>query len=373
MLGDQGKGGTHVKFLFTSNCELRFIEMKASRHNYFLHILLWTVLYIFWIMVFQKRSFALSHTATIEFCYLIFISANFYFNVYFAIPRFLYRQKYLAYVLLFFAGVFFTAILRVPLADFMNANFFLVGKPHPTPSAIFVASFLNIFMWSAGIVTVKVVADRFHFQEYVETVKKEKSKAELDFLNAQMNPHFLFNSIHSIYGYIDKTNSTARNMLLTFSDMLRYQLYDCNSGSIGLDKELNYIKNYIALQRARKEEDLVVNFHVEKNLSGITIAPLLFICFVENAFKYVGATDEGEHRVDISFAKRGNALLFQCLNTKDPIPVESIDQKGIGISNARRRLALHYPEKNVLDIQESQKYYLVNLKIEIDEMEVHYS
>lgn len=347
--------------------------MRPSKHSYLLHILLWTGLYFFWIMVFQKRAFAFSHTATIGFCYLLFIAGNFYYNAYFILPRFLYRQNYLAYVPLFLCGVFVTALLRVPLANYMNTHFFLVGKPQPAVSVLFISSFLNIFIWSAGILTVKIVVDRIRFQEYVETVKKEKLKAELDFLNAQLNPHFLFNSLHSIYGHIDKTNSAARNMLLTFSDMLRYQLYDCNCESIPLDKEFSYIKNYVTLQRARKEEDLIVNFYVDKKLLGITVAPLLFICFVENAFKYAGTTAGGESKVEISFTREQNNLVFKCLNTKDPVPTGDLKRKGIGISNAKRRLELHYPGKTILDIQENKKHYLVTLIIELDEMEMSHS
>ncbi|MGZ3852463.1 MAG: sensor histidine kinase [Flavisolibacter sp.] len=347
--------------------------MKLLRHKYSLHVLSWAALYFFWVMVFQRRSFAFSQTATIEFCYLLFISANFYFNIFLAIPQFLYKQRYIEYSVLFILGVLVTAVLRVPLALFMNSTFFLVGKPQPTASALFIASFLNIFIWSALLTSVKIVMDRFRVQQYVEEIKKERSKAELDFLNAQLNPHFLFNSIHSIYGHIDKNNNTARNMLLTFSEMLRYQLYDCNSETIDINRELDYIKNYVALQRARKEEDLVVNFQVDKNVKGLKVAPLLFICFVENAFKYVGITEEGENRIDISFSRLEDGLLFKCLNTKEPIPVANIEHGGIGIENTRRRLALHYPEQHSLDIQENKEYYLVKLKIELDAVEMHYS
>ena len=324
-------------------------------------------------MIFQKRSFAISHTATIEFCYLVFIAGNFYFNAFFAIPRFLYRHKYVSYGLLFVLAVFTTAALRVPLALFMNANVFLVGKAQPTGSALLTASFVNIFIWSALIVSIKIVLDRIRFQQYIEDIEKEKSKAELGLLNAQLNPHFLFNSIHSIYGHISRDNHTARNMLLTFSDMLRYQLYDCNSETVDIDRELDYIRNYVVLQRARKEEDLIVNYKVDQNVKGIQLAPLLFICFVENAFKYVGTTNEGQNRVDISFNREENALVFRCINTKDPIPASSLDHAGIGIDNTKRRLALHYPKRHVLNIHESKEHFFVNLKIELHAVEMHYS
>jgi hypothetical protein len=349
------------------------IDNWSWKRKYMMHALWWISLYFLWIFVFQKRSLAISHTATVEFCYLLFVGVNFYFNVNFAIPVFLYKRYYLSYAVLFVSGVLIAALLRVPLAMYMNEHYFLVGRNQPVASALFSASFLNIFIWTACIVSGKIVFDRFRFQQYVEEIKKEKSKAELDFLNAQLNPHFLFNSLHSIYGHIDKNNGTARNMLLTFSDMLRYQIYDCNHDAIPIEKELSYIKNYVALQRARKEEDFVVDLHIAKDVGGAKIAPLLFICFVENAFKYVGSNKQEESRIDISFTRKNNSLHFKCLNTKDPIPVQNIGHKGIGISNAKRRLALHYPERHTLNFNESDEYYLVKLTIELNEMEVYHS
>jgi len=194
---------------------------------------------------------------------------------------------------------------------------------------------------------------------------KEKEKAELDFLNAQFNPHFLFNSINSIYGHIDKHNTIARNMLLTFSDMLRYQLYDCSSNSINVEKELNYIKNYVSLQQSRKEESLKVNFTIAEDVKNFTIAPLLFIAFIENAFKYVGNSDEKENSIIISFQKEGNSLIFKSANTKEIINSHSIEHKGIGIANAKRRLGLLYPEKYNLIINVTENFYEIILKLQL--------
>ncbi|HSZ87377.1 MAG TPA: histidine kinase, partial [Puia sp.] len=278
--------------------------MKTTNQKIALQVLCWAALYFFWVMVFQKRAFAFSRTVTVEFCYLIFVAANYYFNIYFTIPKYLYQKKYFTFFVAMLAGISVTALLRVPLAMFLNLHYFLVDKTQPGFTELLLNSFLNIFIWTVCIVAAKLMLDRVRIQRHVDEMTKEKEKAELDFLNAQFNPHFLFNSINLIYGHIDKQNAIARNMLLTFSDMLRYQLYDCSNNSIAIEKEMNYIKNYVALQKARKEETLAVDLGIDENMKGFMIAPLLFIAFIENAFKYVGNSDEKENCVKISFEKQ---------------------------------------------------------------------
>lgn len=328
------------------------------------HLFWWFGMYLFWVMIFQKRSFELSTTATIEFCYLIFVAANYYFNIAVIVPRFLYRQKYLEYILMFAIGVGVTALLRVPLAAYLNANYFFPNQPQPSRSAIFIASLLNIFIWTALLCAVRIAVDRYRLQRHLEVVQQEKSQAELDFLNAQLNPHFLFNSLNSIYGQIDKHNESAKNMMITFSEMLRYQLYECNKDKIDISKEIDYLKDYVTMQRVRKDKSLVVDFHISEEVKNFFIAPLLFIAFVENAFKYV-SSDKEENRIDILMQRRNDLLCFKCYNTKEETIVKSLDVKGIGIDNAKRRLALHYGNRHRLNINDTNSFYEVNLEIQL--------
>jgi len=330
-----------------------------------LHIVWWLGLYLLWLLVFQNHAFTFSRTLTVQFCYLIFIAANFYWNLFYTMPVFLYRRKYIAFALGVLSGITVASLLRVVLATYLNEYFFLVGKTQPGYRELFTSSFLNIFIWTVCILSGKLVADRFRFQQYVAEMEKQKTKAELDFLNAQFNPHFLFNSINSIYGQIDKHNTPARNMLLSFSEMLRYQLYDCNTELIAIDKELSYIKNYVALQQARKEESLQCNIEVGKEVAGFMVAPLLFISFIENAFKFVGTGEDGTEWIHLSFKKENNTLTFHCANTKDAGRKESILHKGIGINNAKRRLALIYPGKHQLEVTDTETTYEVTLQLEL--------
>ncbi len=329
------------------------------------HIAGWVALYLLWVLVFQRRSVIFSRTATVQFCYLFFIASVYYFNTEFAIPKFLYRKKYFSYVLVAIAAIIAGALLRVPVAMYLNRTHFLVGKPQPGFGDIFYNSFINIFIWVICLVAGKLIMDRVRFQKYVDAIEKERSKAELDFLKAQFNPHFLFNSINSIYGHIDKGNSSARSMLLTFSEMLRYQLYECNTETVNIDKELNYIRNYVALQQARKEDSLIVDLDIDENIMKFKIAPLLFIGFIENAFKYVSNDEKKENRIEISFRADNSSLVFRSSNTKGMNNNKGIDHKGIGVMNAKRRMELLYPGRHAIMINDNEMSYEVILKLQL--------
>lgn len=325
----------------------------------------WIALYTFWVFVLQNRTFTLSKTLTIQFCYLLFIAANYYFHVLFTIPRYLHFKKYFSFGLLLVAGIVVTSLLRVPLVIYMNSHVFATTTVRTPPLPVFYSSLLNISIWVVCLLSGKLLLDRQQLQKHLEEMEKEKTKAELDFLNAQFNPHFLFNSINSIYAQIDKHNQTARNMLLSFSEMLRYQLYDCNTNHISVDREMSYIKNYVAIQQARKECSLRVGLTIAEDVTGFLIAPLLFIAFIENAFKYVSNSEEKANRVEIRFEKKGDDLLFTCFNTRETHNGGGIDHKGIGIANARRRMALLYPDKHALNIVDNQNIYEVTINLKL--------
>jgi len=338
------------------------MTQKKTLYN----ILLWIGLYLLWVVVFQKRAFSFSRTMTIQFCYLLFIAANYYFNFYYTVPVFLYRKKYAVFALLFLAGIVTAALLRVPLATYLSQHYFAPGKPPPRFSELFFNSLINIFIWTICLVASKLIVDRIRFQKYIDSIEKEKMQNELDFLKAQFNPHFLFNSINSIYGNINKSNSAAREMLLTFSEMLRYQLYECNTSMISIEKEINYIRNYIELQKIRKPENLAIQLQISEDVRGIMIAPLIFIAFIENSFKYVSNNEDKLNEVKISLARSNNQVFFKTFNTKENINGRKmIDHGGIGIANVKRRLELLYPGKHALTIQNDAHSFEVMLNLEV--------
>jgi two-component system LytT family sensor kinase len=327
------------------------------------HFLFWLLAYIFWIFVFRNGTLVLTHAITIQFCYLLFIAGNFYFNSLYNIPHLLNRKKYFRFGVFFILGVTTTSLIRVPVSMFVTTYLFKITSPHFDYLNIFYNSFINILFWVVFILAGKMIIEKIRSQIYIEKIEQEKAANELNFLRAQFNPHFLFNSINSIYGHIDKNNKSARDMLLKFSEMLRYQLYECNVELIELDRELNYIKNYIDLQKSRVDERIRVTF-CDTGISGnLKIAPLLLITFIENAFKYIGFNEARDNYIVIGLKYQNGKLIFNIVNTRDLYVNQIEKSSGLGIANALRRLELLYPGKHELIINDNDDYYEITLSL----------
>jgi len=247
----------------------------------------------------------------------------------------------------------------------MNIHVF-TGNPSITFSRLYLNSLVNIFIWVELIILGKMIADRIYNQQQLVLLEKERVKHELDFLKAQINPHALFNSLNTIYGHIDKSNQTARNILLKFSGLLRYQLYDCNEDKISLEKEMEYIRNYISFQQIRKDENLKVDVEIGEDMGQYTIAPLLLVTLIENAFKFVSSFADKESMIRINISLTGNQFIFYVCNTTEHKQAEStLNQSGIGLVNLKRRLELLYPGRYDINFEQEGDYYKATLKLEL--------
>jgi two-component system LytT family sensor kinase len=351
--------------------------MKQQR--IWISIGLWAGLYACWITLFHDHVFTVTRTLTVQFCYLLFVAANYYLQLRYAIPRLLHRKRYLSFGLLFPAAIALSALLRTPLAIWLQVHFFRPGSPAPDAAGVFRESFLNIFIWVVFTVAVEQVLEKIAARQYIDAMEKQRIRNELDFLKAQFNPHFLFNSINSIYGQIDRKNGKARRLLLSFSELLRYQLYECNVDKIVIEKEIQYIRNYVALQQERKEENLRVELDIADDVRGFTVAPLLLITFVENAFKYVSSSEDRLNEVVISLRRTAAGLSFRVYNSTDGGSmvgdIGAGERGGIGIANARRRLDLQYPGAHELSIADRGDSFEVSLHLTITShvAQSHYS
>jgi two-component system LytT family sensor kinase len=195
---------------------------------------------------------------------------------------------------------------------------------------------------------------------------QENNKVELKYLKTQLNPHFLFNGINSIYHLIGKNDDLAKDTLLQFSQLLRYQLYESTNGIV-LEKELAHTLHYIKIEETRKGSDIQLKYDVQFDSLTAKIAPLLLIPFVENAFKHCSNHDDSNKNIiDIKIEEMDSVLVLHVYNSFDN---ELYDKKvgGIGLQNVKRRLSLLYPNKHRLEIINKKSSFTINLLIDLQD------
>jgi two-component system LytT family sensor kinase len=330
-----------------------------------LEIAAWAVLYLIWLLLFQNHAFSFTKTMTVQFCYLIFITADYYFIERILIPRYLPKRKYSHFVGFILGLILVSSGLRALLALQMNLHFF---RPAVLPqlSTLYLNSVINISLWVLLILTFKMILDKRQTHKKIDLLEQERVKSELAFLKAQINPHALFNSLNTIYGNIDKSNGRARDTLLQFSELLRYQLYDCHAEKVCLGKEIDYIKNYISFHRLRKNDELQIHFcnhDIEKDL---TIAPLLLVVLVENAFKFVSNASCRENLIRIVISAKDQILFCRVHNTTEAAAYSGrAEASGIGLANLKRRLELLYPQKHSMVTNRTMNFYETELTIQL--------
>ncbi len=199
-------------------------------------------------------------------------------------------------------------------------------------------------------------------RQQVKNIQINQLQTELKYLRAQVNPHFLFNGLNTIYGHIDISNQQARDIMVQFSDLLRYNLYEADVDLVELEQETKYLQNYVALQRARSNENMQIGLHISVQNPSIKIAPLIFMAFVENAFKYSTRDDNSNNNIDIYLTQVGDKIVFKCTN---PYEENAQIKGGIGLNNAMRRLELLYKDRYTLNIKKEQHIYTVELTLSV--------
>lgn len=227
-----------------------------------------------------------------------------------------------------------------------------------------------VFFLPILLLVFKAFRDLINYQKRIITVERDKFELELDFLKSQVNPHFLFNTLNSVYADVFDTNEKAADLILRLSELMRYNLYETNLPKIALDKELAYIQNYLNLERNRlSDRYVVIDYEQSGQLEQYQIAPLLLIAFVENAFKHgvKGATEPAY--VQVSASVTAGQLLFRVENSiPDKLPVGEPDRKsgGVGLNNVRRRLDTLYKDNYELVVTTSEGRYEVTLILQVE-------
>ena len=197
-------------------------------------------------------------------------------------------------------------------------------------------------------------------------MEAKQAHAELDLLKSQVNPHFLFNSLNSIYSLILDNSEIASDAVLKLSDLMRYLLESSKKRKVLVKHEIQFLKNYIELEKIRLGKKGEVNYSISGDFDGKIISPMLLIPFIENCFKHGISALASENLIDISLCMEKNSLTLNAVNNIAPKRISDNSRKGkTGIQNVKKRLQLLYPKRHALTIDTSNNQYLVNLRIDI--------
>ncbi len=283
-----------------------------------------------------------------------------YTNFQYLIPLLVQEKK----TILYFFGLALTLGLYVVAKNTHDVylHYFISTRTNGYWGYSFYNFSIALFYLSFSL-ALQLSKEWFFQREKLRQMEIEKLNTELEYLKSQMNPHFLFNSLNTIFFQIDKTNLPARETLTKFADMLRFQLYECNGQEIALEKEIKCLKNYIDLQRLRKDEKYQIEFSTSGDWRDFAIAPLLLMPLAENAFKHVSHHREGDNKIFIAISCNSGRLEATVRNTKEDQRLEGQETGGIGLKNLKRRLELQYPDRHTLEIQETKEEFGVKLTV----------
>jgi LytS/YehU family sensor histidine kinase len=284
----------------------------------------------------------------------------------FMIRQLFEKRKYFMYSALSILLLFLYSAGANVFAMFMLKNY------QPDNSSIFTLYGTGYFVFVGLIVTGLGLyfqfTDRWQMmRNKLSAFEQEKNEAELIALKSQMNPHFLFNSLNSIYALSLEMSDKTSESILKLSYLMSYVLHDCKKDKVKLQSELDFLESYIQLERIRYEDKIKVIFDLKVDFPDVEIAPLIFLPFVENAFKHCGSDSEEVPYVHFSMQmKTADQIIFQSLNSVSIYGSQKRNPySGIGISNISKQIAHLYPDRHVLDIKPDDTSYSVYLKINL--------
>lgn len=333
---------------------------------------MWCATYIGDVREVINYMFFSGWVATKLYFYIIFQAAAVYVNLYYLIPKYLSTGKYKAYISLLLGLVLVSAALIVTgyyLSSYLSGiDFYQMFKMRPDQFVhIFLTNALPSTLASMTLaMSVKLAKNWLGAEQKRLVLEKENLETELQYLKAQINPHFLFNTINSIYVLIHKNPDLASESLASFSDMLRYQLYECNDPKIRLSKELDFLENFIELEKLRlfeNQTELSFDIH-NQSVHDPEIAPFVLLPFVENAFKHVSKDKMQHNYIRMHLTINRQQRLEMCIENSRGIETGN-GHSGIGLKNARRRLSLLYPGKYQMNTQSEETKFIASLNIDL--------
>ncbi len=359
------------------------------------------IYFIIWLSVFTLPYFIHRENyivdwekVIIEWLRLFAYLTIFILNVYLLIPKYLFNKNYKLYISLSILTIIFVLSSSIALQKFLKPSNTLsmppmeigpgmppmeLGNNMPAPMGyrapkapmekslfmIIVDNLIIAFLVFAAGTTIKLMTRWLNEEEKRKDVEKEQLKTELALLRHQVSPHFFMNTLNNIHALIDINSDTAKDAVIRLSTLMRYLLYETSHGQTSLQKEIDFIESYIILMQLRFSKKVKITLDIQKKLPAIQIPPMLFITFIENAFKH-GVSYQNESFVIFKLQLIDNQIICKIKNSKNK-QVENYNKSysGIGLTNIRKSLNLLFENDYYLNITENEKEFEVDLKIPI--------
>jgi len=331
-----------------------------KRWQIFWHVFIWVfIVGFFGYLIYMNAKLSNAQMAVYLLYSLIDIGL-FYVNYLLLIPRFLNKKLYSKYFIAILLTLTAFGVGKYGIGLLLKPYVLLHGKAVVSFGEFFLSTSVTNIIFVLLSAALKFTVDWFLNERIQRDLENQRLSAELAFLKSQINPHFLFNSLNSIYSLAYQRSATTPEAILKLSEIMRYMLYDCNDNKVDLAKELQYLQNFIDLQKIRFSDKAYIDFKVEGKIQAQQIVPLLLIAFIENAFKH-GVANDPLTPIRLLIDVDDEHLHFYMQNKKHTNNRDA--SGGIGLNNVKRRLNLLYPNKYNLDIRDEANTYTVELSL----------
>jgi two-component system, LytTR family, sensor kinase len=331
----------------------------------FLHLVFLTIVYYILFIIFKVNSPAVKMDYIYPALFLLTLLPVTYINLEWLIPSVAGKKKWLLYAL--------ALVVLIAISVWLNTSFFEHWSSWLLPNLFFISYYTwwEILLFLVGIIGISTLLKlskswltMAELQQKLLQVEKENIDIELKALKSQINPHFLFNTLNSIYSLSLDKDERLPQTVLKMSGIMRYYLYESKEDFVPLQKEIQVLNDYIDLQRIRSSEKLQVKKTISVDGENKCIAPLLLLTFVENAFKHGAKSSTAESFINIRIALKEENFYFSIQNNKGLVDdVPGNNYSGLGLQNVKRRLELIYPSKYQLQIDDTDKVFSVTLKL----------
>ena len=339
-----------------------------STKSFLLHFLFWIGVWFFFVYFFSYNSSDTTYITWFSSLLLPIAIITTYTTIYILIPKYLLTKRYFSFVLYGFYNLVLSTYL-ITLAIYGSFIFItnLDISKVPPMGRNFIFIIILVYLVVGLISFVYILKHNFSVQSKFKALENkiletnlQLKEQELNYLKKQIHPHFLFNTLNTIYGFALKKSEYTPDIILKLSNLLDYILYQVQKPSVLLEEEIEHLEEYIDLEKIRFQDRLSVYFLKTKEIKNIEIPPMLLIPFVENAFKH-GSIVNGKLNIEIETQIKNNTFSFFIRNTF--IKNQENNTNGIGLENIVKRLELLYSDNYSLDIKTENDYFKVNLKI----------